>query len=115
MCSRLDGISANGPGVRLLNNSWPINLIMASGNKTPYADLHKDINSEKKALDIWTSHGTTKSSNLRANGTAVLRIILFFSLLSQILIRGCDALFLSLSFFFPGANVKVFRHYIKDA
>lgn len=67
MCSRLGEISANGHRARLLNNSSSINLIMASGNKTPYAVLHKDINSEKKALDIWTSHGTTK---VRISGPA---------------------------------------------
>lgn len=55
MFSCLGEISTNGLRVRLLNNSSSINLIMASGNKTPYADLHKDINSERKALDIWTS------------------------------------------------------------
>lgn len=77
MCSWLGEISANGPRVRLLNNSSSINLIMASGNKTPYADLHRDINSEKKALDIWTSHGTTKViiSEPAASGTAVFQKI----------------------------------------
>lgn len=43
-------ISANGLSVRLLNNSWCINQIMASGNKTPYADLHKNINAKGKHL-----------------------------------------------------------------
>lgn len=100
MCSRLGQISANGPGVRLLNNSSPINLIMVSGNKTPYADLHKDINSEKKALDIWTSHGTTKViiSGPAASGTAVFQKYLieksYFSRpFKSDLMRWCDALF----------------------
>lgn len=89
---------------------------MASGNKTPYADLHKDINSEKKALDIWTSHGTTK---VIISGPTALRFFrkyliekpYFFQPFKSDLMRCCDALFFF--FFFTGANVKVFRHYMK--
>lgn len=76
MLSQPGGINTNGLRVKLLNNSGPINLIMASRNKTPNADLHRDINPGGKRL-TFGPRSTTKEQSQGEQGAQIPSIIHF--------------------------------------